>query len=147
MRRWALLLAFLTCTLFGVPARAAQVEVLRQTGQADKRFNIAVLGDGYRAEDQALLSQHAKAIVDYLFRISPLRQYQQFFNVKLVHVISNENGADNGSYGETRDTALDALFDCEGIDRLLCVDDGKAQAAAALDVPEYNFALVLVNDP
>lgn len=127
-------------------ARAAEVEVLRQAGPADKRFNMVVLGDGYRAQDQALLSTNAKAIIDYVFGVSPLARYKNFFNVKLIHVISNEDGADNGSKGATRDTALGAYFNCGGIDRLLCIDDGLVQVAAAKDVPEYNFAIVIVND-
>jgi MYXO-CTERM domain-containing protein len=137
----------LLCVLCGSVARAAEVEVLRQAGPADKRFNVAVLGDGYRTQDQAELTTDAKAIIDYWFGVTPLKQYAQFFNVKLVHVVSNDNGADNGTYGATRDTALDANFGCDGIDRLLCVDDGKVAVAAAADVPEYNFAIVLVNDP
>lgn len=127
--------------------RAAEVETLRQAGAADKRFNIAVLGDGYRTEDQAKLLTDATAIVDYLFTVKPLQQYAQFFNVKLVHVVSRDNGADNGSYGAQRDTALDSNFNCGGIERLLCVNQGKAQAAAVADVPEVNFVMVLVNDP
>ncbi len=127
-------------------ASAAEVESLRQAGPADKRFNIAVLGDGYRAQDQALLSANAKAIIDYVFDVSPLRQYKEFFNVKLVHVVSKEDGADNGSKGAARDTALGAYFNCGGIERLLCIDDGLVRVAAAQDVPEYNFAMVIVND-
>ena len=133
--------------LVGGVGRAADVETLQQAGPADKRFNIAVLGDGYRTSDQTKLTADAKAIITYLFGVTPLRQYAQFFNVKLVHVVSNDDGADNGTYGATRDTALGAYFNCDGIDRLLCVDDGKAAMAAAADVPEYNFAIVLVNDP
>lgn len=148
MNRRALALAvWLGCSSFAAASAAADVEVLRQTGDLDKRFNIAVLGDGYRAEDQAMLRDNAQAIIDYLFEVSPLREYAQFFNVKLVHVVSNQNGADNGSYGAVRDTALGAYFNCDNIDRLLCIDDAKTQLAAAQDVPEYNFAVVLVNDP
>lgn len=117
------------------------------SGPVADRFNIAVLGDGYRAEDQAKLKTDAQGIIDYLFGVPPLKQYGAFFNVKLVHVISNQNGADNGSYGTTRDTALGAHFKCDNIDRLLCIDDGAAAVAAAQDVPEYNFAIVIVNDP
>lgn len=147
MRRRALFSAFVVASLgIASSARAAQVESLRQAGPVDKRFNIAVLGDGYRTQDQTKLKTDATAIIDYLFKVSPLQQYAQFFNVKLVHVVSNENGADNGSFGATRDTALGAYFNCGGIDRLLCIDDGKTQTAAAADVPEFNFAIVLVND-
>jgi hypothetical protein len=139
----ALAAAWLTAGAAG----AAEVESLRMSGPAADRFNIAVLGDGYRAEDQTKLKTDAQGIIDYLFSVPPLQQYGAFFNVKLVHVISNENGADNGSYGTTRDTALGARFNCDNIDRLLCIDDGAAQVAAAQDVPEYNFAIVIVNDP
>jgi hypothetical protein len=128
-------------------AGAAEVETLRQSGAVTDRFNIAVLGDGYRAEDQAKLKTDAQGIIDYVLGVSPLKQYAQFFNVKLVHVISNENGADNGSYGAMRDMALGGYFNCDGIDRLLCIDDGLAAVAAAQDVPEYNFVIVIVNDP
>jgi MYXO-CTERM domain-containing protein len=138
--------ALLALWLASGTAHAAVVETLRQTGAAADRFNIAVLGDGYRTEDQTKLKTDAQGIIDYLFGVAPLKQYAQFFNVKLVHVVSNENGADNGSYGAARDTALGAFFNCDGIDRLLCIDDGLVLTAAAADVPEYNFAIVIVND-
>ena len=147
MRRALALLVGLLLWIGAPAVRAAQVESLRQAGPADKRFNIAVLGDGYRTSDQAKMKTDAQGIIDYVFGVTPLKQYAQFFNVKLVHVVSNDNGADNGTYGATRDTALGANFNCGGIDRLLCVDDGKVATAAAQDVPEYNFAIVIVNDP
>ena len=147
MRRWLALGVFVVVAAWGVTARAAEVETLRQNGPASARFNIAVLGDGYRTTDQAKLTTDARAIIDYLFGVSPLRQYEPFFNVKLVHVISNDDGADNGTYGAARDTALGAYFNCGDIERLLCVDTGKVQAVAAQELPEFNFAIVLVNDP
>lgn len=146
MRRGVACGALCALGLASGAARAAEVETLRQSGAAADRFNIAVLGDGYRVEDQAKLKTDAQGIIDYVFGVTPLKQYAQFFNVKLVHVISKDNGADNGSYGATRDTALGAFFNCDGIDRLLCVDDGLVLTAAADDVPEYNFAIVIVND-
>jgi len=147
VRRWLSCAALALSWLPTRGALAAEVETLRQVGPAAERFNIAVLGDGYRTEDQAKLKTDAQGIIDYVFGVTPLKQYAAFFNVKLVHVVSNENGADNGSYGVTRDTALGAHFNCDNIDRLLCIDDGKAAVAAAQDVPEYNFAIVIVNDP
>ena len=147
MKRGVAAAALAAVWLAAGAASAAEVETLRTSGPIADRFNIAVLGDGYRAEDQTKLKTDAQGIIDYLFNVPPLEQYAAFFNVKLVHVISNENGADNGSYGTTRDTALAA--DCSGdiSDRLLCIDDGAAAVAAAQDVPEYNFAIVIVNDP
>jgi MYXO-CTERM domain-containing protein len=144
-RHWLLTL-LLVLLLCGRPAHAFELETLRESGPVDKRFNIAVLGDGYRAQDQTKLKTDAQGITDYLFGVSPLKQYAKFFNVRLVHVISNEAGADNGTAGGERDTALNSYFNCGGIDRLLCVDEGAAQSIAADDMPEFNFIIVIVND-
>ena len=146
MKRLWLLALVLAVFAHGRAARAFEVETLRESGPADTRFNFAVMGDGYRAQDQAKLKTDAQNIIDYLFEVSPLKQYAQFFNVRLIHVISNEAGADNGSAGGQRDTALNSYFNCGGIDRLLCVDEGAAQSIAAEDMPEFNFILVIVND-
>ena len=146
MKRLWLLTTMLLLLISGRPAHAFEVETLRESGPADKRFNIAVLGDGYRAQDQTKLKTDAQGITDYLFGVSPLQQYSKFFNVRLIHVISNEAGADNGTAGGQRDTALNSYFSCGGIDRLLCVDEGAAQTIAADDMPEFNFIIVIVND-
>jgi MYXO-CTERM domain-containing protein len=145
-RVWLLGLLMLAVLVCGRRALAFEVETLRESGPADKRYNIAVLGDGYRAQDQAKLKSDAQDITDYLFEVSPLKQYAKFFNVRLIHVISNEAGADEGAAGGLRDTALNSFFNCGGIERLLCVDEGVAQSIAADDMPEFNFILVIVND-
>jgi hypothetical protein len=148
MKRHLAFAAFVGALIATATTQAAQVESLRDSGPVDKRYNIVVVGDGYRDVDQAQLSTDAKTAVDYLLSVSPLKQYSGFFNVKLVHVISKETGADRGTYGDVRDTALNATYFCDGaLERLLCVDDGLAQAAAAADVPEVNFTMAVVNDP
>ena len=149
MKRFALLVAlafFGLCAFAPVLAHALEVEVLRQAGPADKRFNLVLLGDGYRASDQTQLSSDAKGLVDYVFGVSPFKEYADFFNVSLIHVISNQNGADNGVYGAQRDTALGSYFNCAGTQRLLCVDDAKVEMIAAATAPAFNFTVVIVND-
>ena len=142
MRRWASLAALLSAAALAYP-----VEVIQSSGPPEKRIDIAVLGDGYRDADQAKLSDDARTAIEGLFSITPYREYRGLFNVKLVHVVSRENGADDGSYGAARDTALDASYGCQNTDRLLCVDPAKAVQAAMNDVPEYDFIVVVVNDP
>lgn len=142
---WALLL-----WLIGSAALAAQsypVETLRSSGTPEHRIDIAVLGDGYRAEDQTQLSSDAKAVMDKLFGYSPFQEYAALFNVKLVHVVSQDRGATDGSAGGTVSTALSAHYGCNGLDRLLCVDDEAAARIAAQNVPEYDVLVVVVNDP
>ena len=149
MTHWPALAVLVTTLLGAASASALEVETLRQAGPVDKRYNIAVLGDGYRAEDQAKLKTDAQGMIDYVFGVSPFEQYAQFFNVKLVHVISKDNGADGGTYPGQRDTALNTSYGCGGLDRSLCLplDIGPVQAIALDAVPEVNLAIVIVNDP
>ena len=148
MRHWLPAAVFLTCTGAALPvlAQPLEVESLRSNGPASHRIDLAVLGDGYRVEDQAKLTADATSLIEYLFSVPPFAQYADLFNVKLVHVISNQNGADGGDYGASRDTALGAYYFCSDIERLICIDTGQVLSVAATNVPEFDLAFVIVND-
>ncbi|HZN91553.1 MAG TPA: M64 family metallopeptidase [Myxococcales bacterium] len=123
------------------------VETLQRTGPSEQRLDLVILGDGYRDVDQSKLTADAETLLEGLFGISPYRQYRGLMNVKLIHAESKDNGADNGSYGAVRDTAFGAYFNCSGVSYLLCVDYSAVLATAGVYVPEYDQAIVLVNDP
>lgn len=146
-RALALAVAALSALLVPGGAWAFAVETVQDTGPSDKRIDITVLGDGYRDIDQAKLSDDARSILNSFFGEAPFKQYRALFNVKLVHVVSAETGADNGTYGVTRNTALGAYFYCNGIDRLLCVSESGVRQIAARDTPGYDVLIVIVNDP
>jgi hypothetical protein len=133
--------------LWSFSSAAYDVDVIENNGDPANRIDIAILGDGYRLEDQTKLVTDVNSFLSLFWQQVPLNEYHQFFNVKLVHVISNENGADNGSYGAVRDTALGAYFNCSGIQRLICLDWGTAQSVVGSHVPEHDVVFVIVNDP
>ena len=60
MRRAVAGAALAVAWLAAASAGAAEVESLRMSGSAADRFNIAVLGDGYRAVDQTKLKTAAQ---------------------------------------------------------------------------------------
>lgn len=128
-------------------ANAYDVEVIQETGSAENRLDLVVLGDGYRVEDQAQLSSDTKKLLEGFWVQEFFASYRNYLNIRLVHVISNERGADNGSYGAMVDTALNTNFGCGGVDRLLCVDSDRAYEVAAIDAPDFDQLLVIVNDP
>lgn len=125
---------------------ALQVETLQHAGPADHRINVTVLGDGYTAADQTLLAADARSLVETLFAVSPYAQYRALFNIELVHVVSQDRGARGGDGGPAPSTALGAHFNCSGIQRLLCVDNGTAKVIAAQATPGFDLVVVLVND-
>ena len=133
----------------GVPGPDAglQVELLLNSGPSSNRIDITVMGDGYRVQDQAQLTNDANTLINALMQLEPYKTYKELFNVKLIHVVSNQNGADDGSYGATRDTALGCYFGCAVIDRLLCCDQGAIYQTIATYAPENDISIVLSNDP
>ncbi len=135
------------CLLGSAPVFAYDVEVMQDNGDPAIRYDIVVLGDGYRIEDQTKLTTDVQWFLADFWQETPLGEYQNFFNVKLIHVVSNETGADNGTYGAERDTALDSYFNCQDIDRLLCVNTSTVYSIVSDHVPESDTIFVIVNDP
>lgn len=143
MRRLLLLVAWVG----SFTAWAQTVEVLRDTGPSANRIDLVILGDGYRATDQAKFTTDATALMNALLTFEPYAQYAPVVSVKLIHADSNENGADQGSYGTMRDTRYGAYFKCAGIDRLICFDTAAVNTDLFALAPEADVTILLVNDP
>ncbi|HVE64041.1 MAG TPA: M64 family metallopeptidase [Mycobacteriales bacterium] len=127
-------------------AAATGVVPLQVSGPAETTFDLVVVGDGYTAAEQPVFHRHASSKVDELFSIEPFRSYRGVFNVWLVEVVSAESGVDNDPLpGTSRDTVLDMQFWCNGTERLLCVNQSKALAAAEELVPDVDHVLALGN--
>ena len=131
-----------------LPALAAAFPVteIQQAGPLTQRFNVAILGDGYRASEQDKLTSDATTLVSELFNGAPYQSYRQLFNFKVIQSVSQASGAADGPDGGTPNTLFGAYYDCEGVSQLICVDDAAVLSAAATDVPEFDLALVVVND-
>jgi hypothetical protein len=103
-------------------------------------IDLVIVGDGFLAQDQqkletaALNAMHALLAYDS----ATLAHYQLFFNVWLVESISTTRTISG-------DTLFGAYFHCNGLERLLCVDDSKVLSSVVAAVPQYDQVLVLVN--
>ena len=136
------------CLMPGLAAaQEPWAEPIVTNGPSENRLDLVILGDGYREEDQDLFSSDAQAFADSVLALAPWTEYAEVVNITAVHVVSVDNGGDDGSYGETRDTALGARYKCRGVDRLICIDSSAAYAAAATAAPLWDQLVVLVNDP
>ena len=136
-------LVLLTCL---APVAAGEsVVVLRDNGPSANRINLAILGDGYTSREQSRFATNADYVIAGMFGQQPYTEYASYFNVRRVDVISRESGADK--FGQPRDTALGATYECRVAP--LCVDDALANAVLARSLPadQRDMVLVLVNDP
>jgi uncharacterized protein (TIGR03437 family) len=135
---------------FAIGLRAQSVTSLLSTGDPGNRVDIAVIGDGYTASDRAQFDNDAAAFVQRALAQAPYANYRGLLNVNAVFVASNQSGADHSDRTPQvfRDTAFDAAYNCEGIQRLICVTNSKVIAALSqvLSPSRRDIVVVLVND-
>lgn len=140
--------AALAASAGGAAAQPAPL-VLFENGPRDARVNVVVVAEGYREGDLDAFRAAAADLVEAVFAVAPYRRYRAFFNAYAVPTVSAEAGADRPAQGVDRDTHLGATFGCGGVHRALCLGgDGERRLGRVLRdaVPEYDVALVLVND-
>jgi hypothetical protein len=125
-------------------------------GPDAQRYNIVILGDGYRASEMAKYHADVQTFVDAFRAAAPFGDLWCGINIHRVDVVSTDSGADDpvtcgdGSAGSgaVARTYFDATF-CSGnvIRRLLTCDSVRATAVAHAQVPAAHVTMVLVNSP
>jgi len=124
---------------------AAQVIPIEVNGPSASRFDLVFVGDGYTSSQFGTFSQHVQSKFNELMSIEPFKSHRKQFNAWQVNVPSPQSGVDNDpSYGVSRNTALDMGFWCGNTERLLCVNETKANQYAA-QAPDVDQVLALAN--
>ncbi len=112
----------------------------------DNRLDLVFVGDGYTAGELGQYAADVDNVVANFFVFEPFITYEPYFRITRVDVVSNESGVDNDpSQGINRDTALDMAFWCFNIERLLCVNVGKAYNAANAGASDVDQLLAVAN--
>src|ERR1044071_9906075 len=146
---WALS-AVLLILCFSQIASAEPVETIINNGSAANRVDIAILGDGYTAADMQKYKTDVQNAMNLFFNNEPFHEYRNFFNVHRIDVVSNQSGADHPERIPALfvDTALDATYNCSGIQRLICVNTGKVFTILGNSVSpaQRDIVLIIVND-
>ena len=130
------------------PISLWESETIIYNGDPENRIDLVFLGDGYTVNDTGRFRTDVIRNINYLFSISPYSEYQSYFNVHMVKVISAESGADHPEANPPiyRNTALGAYYNCGGIARLICANDNAVYSAASSAIPYWDKILLLVND-
>ena len=78
--------------------------------RGSKPVCLAIIGDGFTAGQQDLFTNLARSAVDLIFDTEPYRTYRDWFNVYIMHAVSNESGGSvtdgTGNITELHDTAF-----------------------------------------
>jgi pSer/pThr/pTyr-binding forkhead associated (FHA) protein len=85
------------------------IRPLRSHGPSTNRFDLHVLAEGYQGDDrsQEAFFNTATGAINLLFTHEPYREYESFFNVHAVHLLSQDAGVDRNPGGVEKDSALD----------------------------------------
>jgi hypothetical protein len=132
------------CELGKADGTQVQPELVLGPGEATGRFDVAVLGDGYRASELGKLRDDAARLGAGLVAGEPFKSYAKLVNVWRIPVASTDSGA--GHDDEAQDTAFRCRYGCFGMDRLICCDRDKVTAVVQASLPGFDAVLVLVND-
>ncbi|MGI8870649.1 MAG: M64 family metallopeptidase [Mycobacteriales bacterium] len=132
----------------------AGVHKIVDHGPDTQRYNIVILGDGYRSAEMAKFAGDVNTFTDTLRATAPYTTLWCALNVHRVDVVSSDSGADDpgtcddGSTGSgaTPKTYLDATFCGDGkVRRLLTCDATSAKAVAKAQVSKVQMTMVIVN--
>lgn len=133
------------------------LEYIHQTKGTRKNV-IAVLAEGFTADEQDKFERLAKSGIDYMFSVEPFKSYRDYFTVYLHRVVSNESGASvtdgNGTVVTARDTYFGAGWGESSYSDMLA-DPARIQEYLKTHCPEVLAgeltykdvpALLIVND-
>lgn len=145
-----LFVLFFALVLFSA-ANGEPFETIISNGSPQNRVDIAILGDGYTAAQMTQYRSDVQTAMQKFFQQEPFLEYQRYFNVHRIDLISNQSGADHPERTPPVfvDTALDAAYNCQGIQRLICVNNSKVNAVISRSLPAsyFDIILIIVNDP
>ena len=123
-------------------------------GPDAQRYNVVILGDGYRAAEMAKYRADVQAFVHVFGETAPFADLWCGINVHRIDVVSTDSGADDpiacgdgtAGSGAVARTYFDATF-CSGnaIRRLLTCDSASALDVAHAQVPAAHVTMVIVN--
>ena len=145
--RWSLSAILLILCLPQI-ALAEPAETIINNGDPANRVDIAIMGDGYTAAEMQKYRDDVQSAITRFFDSEPWREYKNFFNVHRIDVVSSQSGVDHPERFSSVNTALDATYNCQGVQRLVCVNFTKANTILGNSVTpaQRDIALVIVND-
>lgn len=140
----------------GYDADDAEHATVVNNGPSANRLDLLILSDGFQDTnaDRITFNQKVHEVLNYLWSIPIYNQIRSSINVHTAYLPSVDSGADHPAEGIDLDTPFETSFDCEGLDRLICITGAGVTLAydVAADAPgnygggSGDAILILVND-
>ena len=117
---------------------------LLQSGLPQDKIDVAIVAEGYVAEEMDTFYADAQAAMEAILDHEPFRAYMDRFNFVAVPLVSEESGVSVPGKGEWKDTALKSNFNTFYSDRYLTTLRLKNMHDRLCGVP-YEHIIILAN--
>jgi hypothetical protein len=121
-----------------------KVYELHKSGDAHRKMDLALIAEGYTAEDEAKLRADFDRFVRVFFAQEPFASLKDRFNITGVFKPSDEAGCDEPGYGIFKNTSVGASFDSLGSERYVLIEDNRTLRDIAAHTP-YDTMAVMIN--
>jgi hypothetical protein len=127
--------------------RVIRIDKIIDNGPDSERWNLVIIGDGYRESELPTYRADADRFVSTLLETAPIDELASGINVHRIEVASDDSGADNpnGAPPVTADTFFDAKFWDGAWSRVLTINTTLARATVAALVPAMHQIVCIVN--
>lgn len=125
------ILVLVGCTLLQLHSEERVWKVLKNTGPAEKRLDVALMAVGYSARQQGLAEKRAQQVVAALQEIEPFTNYRKYINFYLT--LLNE-----------KDSELVSVR-LSSLNILACDREQALQLSES--APDADIVMVLTNEP
>jgi hypothetical protein len=113
-------------------------------GDPNTKADIAIIGEGYSANDAEKFQDDLKRFTSVFFNAEPCKSNKHKFNIRGVLKPSEDSGIDEPRAGIDKNTAISASFNTMGSERYVLTEDNKALRDIAGHVP-YDALFIMVN--
>lgn len=124
--------------------RTVKVFQSLKSGDPHVRADVAIIAEGYTAEDEGKFRKDLERFTEVFFAAEPCRSYKNRFNIYGVFKPSQESGCDEPRHGSFKSTAVGATFNSMGSERYLLTENNKALRDIARHAP-YDALYIMVN--
>lgn len=124
---------------------AAKVWTLWESGPAESKVDLLLIGDGYTEAEAAKFQGDAKRLVERMFALEPYKSRRADFNVRAIAVPTAQSGVHNPRTGELRRTPVGTEYNVFDSERYALALDNRGWRDIASAAP-YDAVEILINN-
>lgn len=123
-----------------------RVKKIHYSGNPNEKLDILFLAEGYKRSEMTKFNTDVINFSEYLFSVSPYREYKNKINIWSIQSWSEESGSDIPGINEWKNTVLNTSFYSLETERYIMTEDYEKVRDIASLAP-YDQIVIIANTP